>query len=108
MHFANKFLFAHEKKSDEECAFALWDGITGVTSRPIFLHSIWNVIMSILYHYNYKYNCLLHECVPKQQASTSKRNDRMYCVPSAHSEVQVIYYIKENIYIIFSGFSFFS
>ncbi len=55
MHFANKFLFAHEKKSDEECAFALWVGITGVTSRPIFLHSIRNVIMSILYHYTSSY-----------------------------------------------------
>ncbi len=48
-----------------------------------------------------KYFCIivLHDCVLKQLASTSESNNRIYCVSSARSEVQVIYVIYENDYI---------
>ncbi len=48
-----------------------------------------------------KYFCIivLHDCVPKQLAFTSESNNRIYCVSSARSEVQVIYIIYENVYI---------
>ncbi len=47
-----------------------------------------------------KYFCIivLHDCVPKQPASTSERSDSINCVTSARSEVQVIYIVYENYY----------
>ncbi len=48
-----------------------------------------------------KYFCIivLHDCVPKQLASSSESNNRTDCVSSARSEVQVIYIIYEMYYI---------
>ncbi len=45
-----------------------------------------------------KYFCLivLHDCVPKQLASSSESNNRTDCVSSARSEVQVFYIIYEK------------
>ncbi len=62
--------------------------------------------MVILKSLSSKYFCIivLHDCVLKQLASTSESNNRIYCVSSARSEVQVIYVIYMKI-IIFSGFS---
>ncbi len=87
-HLPNKFLHAHWKKS---CDFALWDGITWLTSGPIsFTESICcygrseKPEQSLLS----KYFCIivLHDCVPKQQASSSESNNRIYCVSSACSD----------------------
>ncbi len=39
---------------------------------------------------NYFCIIVLHDCVSKQQASSSESNDRIYCVSFARSEVQVI------------------
>ncbi len=51
-----------------------------------------------------KYFCIivLHDCVLKQLASTSKSNNRIYCVSSARSEVQVICHIWKLLYSVAS------
>ncbi len=49
-----------------------------------------------------KYFCIivLHDCVPKQQASSSESNNLIYCVLSARSEVHANYVIYENYFIL--------
>ncbi len=51
-----------------------------------------------------KYFCIivLHDCVLKQLASTSESNNRIYCVSSARSEVQVICHIWKLLYSVAS------
>ncbi len=76
-HLPNKFLYAHQKSL---CDFALWDGITWLTSGPIsFTASI-----SCYGHSEkpeeslsskYFRIIVLHYCVLKQLASTSERSD---------------------------------
>ncbi len=45
---------------------------------------------------------VLHDCVPKQQASASESNDSIYCVSFAHFEAQVIYRIWKLLYSVAS------
>ncbi len=45
-------------------------------------------------------NRALNDCVSKQHASTSESNDSIYCVSSARSEAQVIYYIWKLLYLV--------
>ncbi len=82
------------------------------TTVADLVHSIYKLLWSFWNAWgksviSVKYFCIitvLHDCVPKQQASSSESNNRIYCVSSARSEVQVIYVIYEI--IIFSGFSY--
>ncbi len=75
--------------------------ITWLTSGPILSHSLRNVILVIIASAKsvvnvFLFNCLpelLHDCVPKQQASTFKSNDRIYyCFGSSLWSASNYYY----------------
>ncbi len=81
-----------------KCDFALWDGITWLTSGLI------SFTASCCYgnskkpeqSLSSKYFCIiiLHDCVPKQQASSSESNDRIYCVSFARGASNLCYILK--------------
>ncbi len=102
--FPSTYFYAHLKMS---CDFALWDGITWLTSGPLsFTASVSCSGRSEIPEESLSstYFCIivLHDCVPKQPASTSERSDSIYCVTSAHSEVQVICHIWKILYSVAS------
>ncbi len=94
-HLPNKFLHAH-RKSHVTCAMRR-DNLTNqrtVHSIYMLLWSFWktwakSVVKAFLY------NCLIRLC--SQTAGIHlQSNNRIYCVSSARSEVQVVYVIYEN------------
>ncbi len=74
-------------------------GRHNLTSRPILLHSIWNIVMVILKCWSkvFLYNCLpeQHDYCLGTQASTSEGN----CVSSARSEVHWLYSVASPTFL---------
>ncbi len=75
----------------------LTSGSISFTASEILFWSFWakSVIKVFLY------NCLKRLC-SQTAASTSESNERIYCVSSARSEPQVIYYIWKVLYSVAS------
>ncbi len=92
-HLPNKSLHAHQK-------VMWWDSLAADRSHAQHLYVVM-VILKSRSSLSSMYFCIivLHDCVPKPQASSSESNNRIYCVSSARSEVQVNYVIYENYYI---------
>ncbi len=86
-HLVNKFLHAHQKRHVTLRDGTAWPdqpaGWSHCTTSQMLLWSFWNARAKSVIKV-FLYNCLpglLHDCIPKQQASTSKSNDQIYCGP---------------------------
>ncbi len=105
-HLPNKFLQVHQKchmicRMGQHNLTNQWTDLVAQHLKCCYGHSeMPEQSLSSKYFCIIASRNLLHDRIPKQQASTSESNDRIYCALSAHSGVQVIYYILyENYYI---------
>ncbi len=57
----------------KSCDFALWYGITWLTSGPILMHSIWNVVM-VIARAKFVIKVLLYNCLPERSTTTAFPN----------------------------------
>ncbi len=95
-HLPNKFHHAHWKSHVRLCSMRR-DNLTNQRTNLVhYIYMFFGHSEMPEEGLSSKYFCIitvLHDCIPKQLASTSESNDCIYSVKSALSETQVIYYI---------------